>query len=411
MSLVGADPLRAMRQRIVELVAWFGEDAGRLPAAQAAWRRDDLWDRRRDAELERWEEAIDRGRAPAFVPLPAAPAAALFELECLDLCAWLAAGNARLAPPEVLGSGDRERYLIRLARERTPHTARQAGLIYTHLRYHAIVPTRIAADPARSYRVRVKAMPHGAPRCDHAVARGRVAVATTSFGDHAPIDWTALTVPTASERADRLGRAIAEAARAGVDILVAPELTVPPSARASIIDTLRWGDGDAQLALIVPGTFHERVADRTVNRAVLLDGKGNALCEHTKLTMFGELEGWLEEIAPGDEITVLITPLGTVAIAICKDFCDYHVGRVWETLQPEWLLVPAYGRGASAHEAAAARIARMVGTVTVLAHQGDRAQGVDANSFVHTDQLTRGNRNAPEYFEHSIILHNESPTS
>ena len=412
MSNGGADPLRALRERIVELVAWFGEDRRRLPDAQDSWRKDELWDRRLLDEEARWQEALDeRGPLPFASLTSATPSRLLLELECLDRVAWLFAGNARLAPAELIRRGEREHYLIRLARERTPHATRQAGLIYTHLRHHALIPTRVVCDPVRSYRVRVEAMRHGTLRCEEALARGHVKVATTSFGDEAQIDFDELTVPTADERAGKLTKAIADAATRGVDILVAPELTVPPSTRGAVLRALRWGTGP-ELALIVPGSFHEREDDDIFNRAILVDGKGNELCEHRKLTKFGRLEeGWLESIALGDEITVVVTPIGTVAVAICKDFCDDHVGRVWEQLQPEWLLVPAYGKGASAHETAAKRIARMVGTIIILAHEGDRLLGAEQNSFVHVSELLKGNSQAPDFFEYKINLQDDLQTS
>lgn len=417
MPVDGADPLRTLRERIVELVAWFGEDGRRLPAAQSAWRHDELWDKRIDAEVERWQGLMEEGR-----PLPLAalavspPAGVLFELECLDLLAWYFPG-AGSAPAPRFRRGDREYYLVRLARERTPHTARQAGLIYTHLRYHALVPTRIEIDAVRSYSVRIDPRIWGSDRWGDMRARGHVRVATTSFGDGAEIEWNdhaAVSVPTAGDRARNLGKAIEDAARGGVDILVAPELTVPPGARDQVLSELRWASG-RQLALLVPGSFHERVADRTVNRALLADGKGNVLLEHLKLAMFGENDGWLESISLGDEIRVVVTPIGTVAIAICKDFCDYFVGRVWEQLQVEWLLVPAYGRGANAHEEAAGRVARMVGTVTILAHEGDHAKQVDSNSFVHVTSLAKPDPkkelNAPKYFEYLVNLGDDPVTS
>jgi hypothetical protein len=378
MTSGGADPLRALRERIVELVAWFGEDRRRLPEAQEAWRRDELWDRRVLDEEARWQE-----------------------LECLDRMAWLFAGNARLAPPQTFRRGDRELYLVRLARERTPHTARQPDVIYTHLRYHAIIPARVDCDAVRSYPVRVEQMRHGTARTEEALARRSVRVATTSFGDHAPIDFGELTVPTAEERTRKLAKAIEDAAARDIDILVAPELTVPADARAALQRELRWGTG-RELAIIAPGSFHEREGTEIYNRAILVDGKGNELCVHRKLTKFGRLDGWIESISLGDEITVLITPIGTVALAICKDFCDDHVGRVWEQIQPEWLIVPAYGKGASAHETAAKRIARMAGTVVILAHEGDRLLEAEQNSFVHVAELLKGNSQAPDFFEHII---------
>lgn len=405
MSIGGADLLRALRERIVELIVWFGEDGQRLPEAQDAWRQDEMWDRRLLDEEARWQELLDERKPLPFAPLKTAlPSRLLFELECLDAVTWLYAGSARLAPAHLIRRGDREHYLVRLARERTPHAARQAGLIYTHLRYHALIPARVECDAVRSYRVRIETMRHGALRCEEALARGHVSVATTSFGDDAQIDFDELTVPTAHERGRKLSKAIAAAAARGVDILVAPELTVPPNTRSAVLHSMRWNTGP-ELALLVPGSFHEREEDGTFNRAILVDGKGNELCEYRKLTKFGRLEeGFFETISLGDEITVLVTPIGTIAIAICKDFCDDHVSRVWEQIQPEWLLVPAYGKGASAHETAAKRIARMVGAVIILAHEGDRLLDAPQNSFVHVTELLKGNSQAPDFFEYKIHM-------
>lgn len=413
MSIDGADPLRALRERIVELVVWFGEDRRRLPEAQEAWRQDELWERRLDDEAARWEQLLDGDKPLPFPALSSAsrPERALLELECLDRVAWLFAGSARLAPAELLRRGDREHYLVRLARERTPHAARQAGLIITHLRYHALIPARVEVDPVRSYRVRVEAMRHGAPRCEAALARGQVTVATTSFGDDAQVDFSALAVPTADERARKLSRAIAGAAERGVDVMVAPELTLPPAARAQVLHAMRWASGP-ELALLVPGSFHERTDGGVYNRAILVDGKGNEITAARKLTKFGRLEeGFLESIALGDEITVVITPIGTVAVAICKDFCDDYVGRVWDQIQPEWLLVPAYGKGASAHETAARRIGRLVGTITILAHEGDHSLASLQNSFVHVTELLKSNAQAPDFFEYKIQMLDESQSS
>ena len=411
MSTDGADLLRALRERIVELVVWFGEDRRRLPDAQELWRQDELWDRRVLDEETRWQELLVAPQPFPFASLTSSPPARLLlELECLDHLAWLYAGNAHLAPAQILRRGGREHYLVRLARERMPHTARQADVIYAHLRYHSLIPARVECDAVRSYRVRVEPMRHGALRCEEALARKAVKVATTSFGDGARIDFGELTVPTAEERARKLSKAVADAAARGVDILVAPELTVPSSARAAVLRELRWAKGP-QLALLAPGSFHEREDDGVFNRAILVDGKGNEICTHRKLTKFGQLEGWLESIVLGNEITVIVTPIGTVALAICKDFCDDHVGRVWDQIQPEWLLVPAYGRGSSAHETAAKRIARVVGTIVILAHESDRLPEEEQNSFVHVTELLKGNSQAPDFFEHKIDFTDDTQSS
>ena len=107
----------------------------------------------------------------------------------------------------------------------------------------------------------------------------------------------------------------------------------------------------------------------------------------------------------GDTVTVLVTPIGTIAIAICKDFCDDHMGAILHAVQPEWLLVPAYGPGESAHEAAAARIGRMVGTVTVLTHQGDAARNTPFRSFMNDAvKRTESHSNSPNFRSCKITI-------
>jgi predicted amidohydrolase len=252
------------------------------------------------------------------------------------------------------------------------------------------------------------------------LSSGELGVATTSFDDGGTIEWSgerATAICDGSERGSKLWAAIEAAERDGFDVLVAPELTVTPAARRWITRQLRWrGDVPGEppaanpLALVAPGSFHEQVGARFVHRAILLDGAGNAVLEHHKLVPFGTLASFVEDIHPGDSVTLLITPIGTVAIAICKDFCDDHVGAIWHHLQPEWLLVPAYGGGARAHEAAAARIGRMLGTITVLAHQGDAAQNAPFNSFIHEAGTSfETSCNAPHFTGRKIRISKTNP--
>jgi predicted amidohydrolase len=252
------------------------------------------------------------------------------------------------------------------------------------------VPTHIAvAANATRYRVDVRPLDRGFVR---ALERGIVGVATTSFKDGATIEWQrgelgdrAIALRGGDDRAGRLWDAIQAAALGDVDVLVAPELTVPPGMRDGIADRLRWSDGEEATppSFLVLGSFHEQREGRFVNCARLLDGAtGNALLEHHKLVQYGVHDGFVEGIQLGDSITVLATPIGTVAIAICKDFCDYHVGPIWHQIQPDWLLVPAYGRGGEAHALSIKAIRNMLGTVVVLAHQGDAAIGAPFKSFI-----------------------------
>lgn len=410
-----------MRRRLFDLCSWFGEDVDRLSAAQARWRAgqqvnsDDLWRMRVEREVERCRTQLESSplRSAALSPDSSAEAA-LLELEVLDQVASQWHGPKHHVPPPLFGSGDRARYVVPLGRERQPHTANQGGVLYTHLRNHALVPTQVAV-PARpaTLTVRVKTVETG---FEQSLARAEVGVATTSFDDGAAIEWDgerATSICNGDDRAAKLWSALQAAARDGFDLLVAPELTVTPSARQWIVRQLRWPPEDPlegvsahRLPLMVPGSFHEQIDGRFVHRAVLLDRVGNELIEHHKLVPYGVFDKFMEDIRLGDSITLLITPIGTVAIAICKDFCDDHLGPIWDQIQPEWLLVPAYGRGMAAHEAAAKRINRMLGTVTVLAHQGDAIQNVPFGSFIHHTgpASTATHCNAPHFIGAKIPL-------
>ena len=396
MAEVGFDTVRWLRQRLCAHVAWFQAVPNRLLAAQAERRLDELWSRRVTDAVDRVLAEVERTEAlapPAATPERAA--ARLQDLEVCDQAAWHLAGNSRMAPVDLVGAGDDARYVVRLAGPRRPRTAGQVGVLYSHLPYHAVIPLVVRAGDGRSYPVRIAPMVHGA-RLERVRVTAGVKVAAVSFHDDGRIAWQsgprgarATDVDKVEARAAELATSIALAAEAGVDVLVAPELTLPPLARDRALARLRWAK-EPRLGLIVPGSFHEQEAGGHFNRAVVVDGQGNSILgdvvhDHRKLAVFGALEpgALVEDIDGGTGITAVVTPIGLVAVAICKDFCDVHVGDIWRQLQPEWLLVPAYGPGLDAHRSAAQRIALAAGTVTVLAHEAMDSTPGPAQSFVH----------------------------
>jgi predicted amidohydrolase len=408
---VDVDLAPRLRARLLDLYHWFRDDMNRLVDAQAAWRADELWADRRAAEVTH----LLGGRlssAPSTVP-----ARALFELECVDLALWQC--YRRVVPPRLVGTGERARFVVRLARRRDPLAAHQANLLSTHMRYHAIVPPTVTATGGATFRVRFAA--HDTPRCTEPRDRGAVEVATTSFADGSCIEWcrddrSARAVPAAEQRTTALSQALRDAAAAGVDLLIAPELTVPPEHRARLFAELRSGGRTApRVALALLGSFHERRVDRhgserVYNVAILVDGFGNQVVEHRKLVPFGD-HGEVgaptpEAISVGHEITLVQTPIGLVAVAICKDFCDVHVGTVWRELQPEWLLVPAYGDGATAHQRAAHAIALVSATVTVVAHEPKHSEAGAGASFVHDRERVATPGVAPAFGRHSVKFPN-----
>ena len=405
----GVDAVRWLRERLCAHVAWFQAVPGRLLDAQAERRGDDLWARRVAEGVNRLiAEVEDTGGLRAHA-LPARAVDRLRELEVCDLAAWELAGNNRNAPVDLVGAGAGARYVVRLAGPRRPRTAGQAGVVYGHLRHHAVVPTEVRAGDGRTYPVRVVPMAHGA-RLDRLRLTDGVRVATLAFHDDAQIAWQAgargvraLDVERADARAASFAAAVAAAAEAGVDVLVAPELTLPPAVRDRELARLRWAR-PPRLGLVVPGSFHEQEADGHFNRALVVDGQGNSVLGeealvHRKLAVFGAAnpgEGELvEDIDGGRSITAVATPIGLVAVAICKDFCDVHVGDIWRQLQPEWLPVPACGPGLDAHQRAATQIALAAGTVTVLAHEPMGSKAGAPGSFVHGADAVAAPDSAP----------------
>ncbi len=411
------DVVFELRQRLYELIEHFRADMNRLNVAQ-----DQILDRRAwDERVRADAEALTGGGPLGPPPAALAPVDALRALETFDLAASRLAPRASLLTrPQLFGAGERARYVVPRVRASRPLSGRQAGHLSTHLRRHVLVPPRITVPGGATFTVRFEPLRRGAARAQAISARRALVVGNTAFEDRAAIDWSpvdgrAVTVATADERAANLVSALNAAAAAGVDIVVAPELTLPPAQRDAVLRALRDSAHPARLVMAVLGTFHESRSDRghgarTFNVAQLVDGFGNRLLEHRKLVRFGDLDVPdlpPEKIHVGDEIRVLLTPFGTVAVAICKDFCDDRFGVVWQEIQPDLLLVPAYGRGGSAHVRAAREVARTSGTVTVVAHEALHSVPDQDESFVH-DALQpreiRGHRRAPEFASHNIPL-------
>lgn len=73
--------------------------------------------------------------------------------------------------------------------------------------------------------------------------------------------------------------------------------------------------------LVLPGTYHEVVNGKARNQAVLMGAFGEPVIVQNKMRPHVE-PGFREQIDPGEEISVLLTPIGPICILICRDFCD-----------------------------------------------------------------------------------------
>lgn len=144
---------------------------------------------------------------------------------------------------------------------------------------------------------------------------------------------------------DALNEAVETARSAAVDMLLLPELALEAASLDHLKALLRRGQGRSP-SLVVVGLCHAD-SDRPPlvwNEAVVLDGAGTELFRHRKLAPFstgegGRLDG--ERLDPGGTVTVLATPVGNVAVLICKDLFDARPEPALLAGYVTWLLVPS----------------------------------------------------------------------
>jgi hypothetical protein len=322
-------------------------------------------------------------------------------LEAIDEYLWIhydAMGNA--PPAQVWLEG--EDWLIhrrRIAASRHSCHAAQTGHLQTWCPFHWVLPTTFAGFTVR----RVMAPDTLASAIEALRATGELRIAIASFADgvapawehHEPPLVRALTLTDETRRWAGIDKALQSALQAEAHALVLPELSVTPG---HVDGVRRWLDGfeTAPMLMVLPGSFHRQSAGGVRNQAELLDGYGQVLISHHKLTRFGGVDN-PEGIETGEEIQLLDTPLGLLAIPICLDFCEeaHPINALWQALGVEWLLVPAMGKDESirAHLRRTAELHRAHGTVTAVANQ--HPEGLDAApGFVcrdgHPEHTTQG---------------------
>lgn len=385
----GLTRLDVLRRRL--LFVWKTFDDTRLAAAQNYWMgRTAAFHARVD---QRDEDDFEGG----FLRSDAEPAELLVELTALDRAAWRAAGAVN-APPWRTKSY----WCIRLPRARQSRATAQLQRLYTYVRHHAIIPTSVGI-PQGPTKIQIRVEVERLARWS--AAPDRIKVEAPSFADTAqlePADWDGVATGVTLDRASVIKRAIDAAADAGVDVLVFPELTIVPDLREAAIRHLRLRCGEPTSApapsLIVLGSFHQQDANRVFNTTLLVNAQGEpvgarrrkrpaAHISHRKLAAAGDHEKPTgERIDVGDTLTVYVTPLGIVALAICKDYLDTRLSALWHSVAPDLVLVPSYGPGMNAHHSRAKDLHGQYGTISVIAHEchgslhpqrGDRPPGAE----------------------------------
>ena len=277
------------------------------------------------------------------------------------------------------------------------------------LKYHRVIPL--------SRRVDVKEIPPGykdwiAQQMPDDV---NIRIAVAHFADDVTPDISRVTselfvckdISNREKRLAEMLRHIRNAKSAGAHILVVPELTITPAIRLQIaneLERLHEEDGENH-ALAVPviilGSFHEQIENKWQNYAKAVLGlNGTDLFECYKRTpvTINNCKEYIEYSST--PLTCLFTPIGLMAMIICKDLFDGVSADVLATLPLDWLLVPSMSNKLGPHKEAAKKLHDRKGTVVAVANQEmpkieDCEPGVNQEtsrtddyepSFVHHEQ-------------------------
>lgn len=141
------------------------------------------------------------------------------------------------------------------------------------------------------------------------------------------------------------------------------------------------------IPFIVLGSFHEQVENRWRNHAeaVLgLDGTHLFGCDKRKSVTFNNCKEGIE--SSPIPLTCLLTPLGLMAIAICKDLFEGEPAAVLASLPLDWLLVPSMSDTINPHKVSARTMHNKGGTIVAVANQEMPVGTASLPGFVHYDK-------------------------
>lgn len=151
---------------------------------------------------------------------------------------------------------------------------------------------------------------------------------------------------------------IAEAAAAGADLVVLPEMFNCPYANASFPVYAEPEGGESHQFLsnlaarlgiwLVGGSIPERAPDgRLYNTSFVFDRQGRQVARHSKMHLFDiDIEGGQrfmesETLTPGNRVTVFDTEFGRMGVAICYDLRFPELARLMVDRGARILVVPA----------------------------------------------------------------------
>lgn len=261
-------------------------------------------------------------------------------------------------PTYVIEEGGNGYWLVPvpLAARRQAAMNRQPARLARWFHHHAALPTRTAhgieviASLSRSaLNTALESL------ADH--PNGKLKAWIAHFDDSADVvwdrqispigNWRTLSVEPHITRQNSVLQTLAAAAQAGAQVVVFPEFTLDLQHRDQLAVYLRQNPSGIQL--VVAGAFHEpeQATDTSVayNTAPVFTGSGHKLFAHRKLRLFGRNDLGAEFAEIGNRLHVLITPIGSMTILICKDFMDEdpRVDNLLAEVPVDWVWVPSYG--------------------------------------------------------------------
>lgn len=250
--------------------------------------------------------------------------------------------------------------------------------IRNHLLHHCIIPTMVEGDE-----IEVETYGWFLHQGLKGLVKDRrpLRCYLGSFADGIQPDWngmpskkcTCSKLKDPSVRLDSLYQALEEARGMRADVVVLPELSLCPGLRGEVSSWLK--NNTHPFCMVIPGSFHERHDSEgiPVNRTRLLDGRGREVMFHDKMIPYGTDKDCDEVIRPGKGLRLLNTPMGLVALAICRDFLeeDESMALPWQKIAPDWVFVPSMTpiQGIRSHEVRARILSNCCRTRSLVPNQ------------------------------------------
>lgn len=202
----------------------------------------------------------------------------------------------------------------------------------------------------------------------------------------------------------RAAHAVAEAARAGAELVCLPEMAlygwVNPDAhkRAHPIpgqDAQRFCELARRHKVFLSIGLAEKNGEKLHDSAVLIDPAGTILLKHRKINLLTHL--MTPPYTPGQDVVVVETKLGRIGILICADTHEAEILARMMELEPKLVIVPY---GYAAQEDAWPAHGKVLERVVVHAAKSIGAPVVGTNVV---GQITHGPWTGMTYGGHSVV--------